>query len=886
VCGHVIKKSGLLSGPIRIITKKYYFTINKKFQPVERYAITRHDSGIKSTLEQAIKKLTRKNDAPDGGRVKKAEYEQLMIPWYIFKLMGVILILSGVGLGFIVFQNYISPGAWQIHPATPPTLHYEIADKAMLSSGSDENQDTLKKDTTAFVLLNITSRMLDNVTVKMKVYARQAPENIYLLDIPQMRTQDSYSEFVNTLSGMFTSIGTRLNIVGIADLEGIPPNSVIIVPTTYIPASLLGLEESQQTLQTLMGRGITIIYIGLPFDAAIMKDGKINPIPPAVYDKYGLQFNYGASPAYIDLVEDLNNPRFYYEDNEYTIQASYTHAGQITVSVLNGYGIYNVQMGDGNLIIVPQAFDGAWLKSGRAAAANIFTLVDEIPWLDETISNSYPVYLGKWNGSFILPIYTQAFEAKSGYVRLVIDGYSDGKILGMREQFYLQKGLESNIYIKKGPIVIPTYVNNGDTKVTLVINEQSQQQKKLDFQILDRGTVIDTQSLSDGEINLQVTRIPNIQMKVVVPPGVYVLRVVDKGKHTYAQALLDVSDVYIAYGKSFDARDYIKGVFKFDVMDRFGERLMLNDVKVMIDNDTAKVYEFKGVNNIALYEVHLSEGPHEFAFTFGGRYTKRLTDEYIRPRFELIENPVNFTLIVIAIGTFGAAFFFKPKERLIYNLDIPDFPPVMAQKLFVKKSAVLGLFNTINTDYGWANMPLRAEELKKGLRTKLTYMGKPLVIGDYNLERILDVLMAKKQVEEHLQYYSLTEWAAADGKSLRFLSMGRAMRDICLKYIIKFTKGGGNDSYDMMLVVGKEIMCVNFFDSDYGVIPKLLKNSHDYRSILLFEDRWSKNRFMEQFNSTQKEMVMLKINHQYGRILLLTVDEADKFLSEVKGMRK
>lgn len=104
-------------------------------------------------------------------------------------------------------------------------------------------------------------------------------------------------------------------------------------------------------------------------------------------------------------------------------------------------------------------------------------------------------------------------------------------------------------------------------------------------------------------------------------------------------------------------------------------------------------------------------------------------------------------MAVIAIIAVVIAFYVKRPEKQMFSLDIPDFPPVSAVKIPMESQKVLAVFEKVNKDYSWKNMPLTLSEIKKGIE-ELSYGGKKIIIGEYNLEMILDKLIARGLVKE------------------------------------------------------------------------------------------------------------------------------------------
>ncbi len=209
-----------------------------------------------------------------------------------------------------------------------------------------------------------------------------------------------------------------------------------------------------------------------------------------------------------------------------------------------------------------------------------------------------------------------------------------------------------------------------------------------------------------------------------------------------------------------------------------------------------------------------------------------------------------------------------------YGLDIPDFPPMSTTKIPVKRQAVLEVFENVNAGYSWQWMPLRIDELKAGFR-RLTYNGKPILIGDFNLERILAKLQDERLVKEELGYFGLSSWENDSGHSTAYLTMYRIMRNVFVNNAVKFSRLGAMKDCDLKAIAGKEEIYLHIMEKPYeDAVHRALATSKLGTTIMVFKTEEERDDFRSSLTSTSKLAVALKMEVNNGNIFLFPVKNA------------
>jgi len=248
-------------------------------------------------------------------------------------------------------------------------------------------------------------------------------------------------------------------------------------------------------------------------------------------------------------------------------------------------------------------------------------------------------------------------------------------------------------------------------------------------------------------------------------------------------------------------------------------------------------------------------GKHVFKLLVGGDEII-LPVEYIRAP-TMFEKPENIALFLIGVIFFAIAFFVKPKEIIYYNVDVPDFPPLKAISVSIKKEEVINLFDRINRDFRWKNVPLSIQDLKGGFM-KISYKGRPLVVSDYNIEKIMDKLIEEGYVKKSIDYYGLVRWEKESGCSIYKLAVMRALRDKFVVEGILFTPFGENPNYDTSISYLGEKIFIHIYE-DPSVINKALLTAQEGRTIIVFENEEKMKEFVSSIHSDSETNIIFKM---------------------------
>ncbi len=855
---------------LKIAKKAYIFDVRKRFAASRTFAVKKAPETPAEDLKEKLKSLLEKKKtpldsaAPGGNGALPGQKPALDAPRGVgaglIKIAAITAAL--VIFGFLGLLAMLPPGGGsgplQIVPADLFTgsLSFSVDEGMVLTvEGEDSAQHA------GYFLLSYQAANLSDLNFTAKLYSQQPPTQVFILDYPK-DSGSSYPVFKKYLVSNLARLGIPTNEIEIGMVGRLPAGAVLLIPTGYFPKELLGV-DNEFDYQDLLGRGVTIIYIGLPFDnQALGRDGLAVQVShkkiafdkkarPKSTDGFGL-FNaqYSAAPAQT------------YAEN--TLFASPPIYGSISV----------VRYKTGSMLILPQSLDGgwrerdvsgAWSEKGGIAAQDVARLIAEEPWMQEISSARSAALLGS-NKEGRLSLFTGKFSAESAFVKLAADAADqDGSFQRSLEVFRIEKS-QSGKMVPSEPQAVPYYLSGQRTRLNVALRENSSAQVKLYVEMYKDGRLLQRTDLEPGLTTPTTDK--SVDIQVNAEPGNYVVVVADEQGKIYAACELSVTDLNIAVNQS----NWNKGRFSF-LLSSANQPVEPRSLSISFDGKEEARYSPSSLRpGVSATEVEyvypgkIESGPHVFLFTVG-TYQKSLSLSYDRiPPFW--ENPVFIVLTLLAAGIGAMGMALRRPDSVRYGLDIPDFPPMSTIKIPVKRETVMEIFSSVNSGYAWQRMPLRLDEIKNGFR-KLTYNGKPILVGDFNLERILSKLADEGLVKEELGYFGLTSWEKESNHSIRYLAIYRIMRNVFVNNAVKFSKLDAMQDCDMKAIAGNEEIYLHIMEEpEETVVHRALATAKKGTTLIIFKTSEERDEFRSSLTSTSKLAVGLKMEVDGGRIML------------------
>ena len=855
---------------LKIAKKAYIFDVRKRFSPTRSFAVKKKPEtpaeGLKETLKEIFEKrklpvsLAQASGAPAPGQAAAAA--KPFRPDTPLILAGAIIALLILGLAAIMVL--LPPGgasapAQRQSGEFAGSYDFTVSGARVLSvpgGGEGGTQDI------GYLLLGYSSSNLSALNFTVRLYQQKPATQVFLLDYPR-DSGNSYPVFRRDLTEDLAGEGLAANEIEPEKLPSLPAGAVLVVPTGYFPEELLG-SGGTFGYKDLLSRGTTIIYIGLPFDnLALGRDGLAVPV------SYGeIAFDKSARPK--------STGGFSLFDAQYAAAPGQGAQGGFGAGPTLYGSISSVHYGQGTLLFLPQSLDGGWRErdasggwseKGEQAAADVSRLIVEEGWLQPISTASTSLQVGG-AGNRTFSLFTTPFSASSAYVEVAASATDlQGTARRSLEVFTLEKDQKGTV-TPSDPQTVPFYLSGQTTRLNVGLRENSSSLVKLYVELYKDGKVLQRSDLEPGMTNPTTDKSVDIEVNAV--PGDYVVLVSDAAGKPYAAGELSVTDLDIAVNSS----TWNKGAFSF-LLSSAGQPVEPGSVTISMDGKDPVTYSpaslsvqdtSTGVSYS--YPDKINSGPHVFLFT-AGPYSKSFPLSYDRVS-PFWENPLVIVLGLLAAATFGAGMMLRRPETVRYGLDVPDFPPISTIKIPMKRETFLDVFESVNAGYSWQRMPLRPDEIKNGLR-KLTYNGKPILIGDFNLDRVLSKLEDEGLVKEEAGYYGLARWEKESRRSIHYLALYRILRNVFVNNAVRFSKLDAMEDCDMKAIAGKEEIYLHVMEEPReGVVHRALATARRGTTIIAFKTPEERDAFRASLTSTSRLAVALKMEVDGDRIMLLT----------------
>ncbi len=851
----MVEKDKLLK--LKISKNAYVFDVRRKYNAKRSFRVKKKPDtpfdDLKGTALSLLKKKKqekkqeKKPKAPLGAKLpespKSAIAKTAAIVVLIFILLGaafVWLMLQGPGAG---------PEEIEAPDVFSGSFGYSIEQSMVLSSSQE---DELSRS--AYFLVDFDARNLGGLNFSASVFSQKPSVQVFLLDYAR-DSADSYPVFRRNLIDKLKENGISVNEIDIEALSSLPGGALVVVPTGYLPKELLGI-GSQLDFKKLLSRGVTIVYIGREFDSlALDQAGSAIPV------------------SYNELLFAKSKPES--EDGFGLYDAQYVVgqiAGRNDIDLAFFGKIYGsvsvIGNKNGSILFLPQSLDGGWRTDGKAAAQDVVRLITEERWLSLIAYASKEIDLEE-EQSGMVSLYSTSFPSDSAYVKFTAKALDlEGNERSSTEVLKLKK-VQKGEMTQPEPEAVPYYLSGERTRFNIELRETDPTPVKLYISMYKDGTELQRSDLELGLTNPTIDK--SVDFQVNAEPGNYTAYVVNSKGKIYAATRLDVIDLQIYTNSS----DWQQGKFTF-LLSAAGKPVVPRSLSISLDGKgkrqyTPSSFAYSGTSTAITYEYagEIKPGLHEFIFT-AGDWSKKYEQDYFAAK-NFWENPVVIFLAIVSLAVFGIGLSLRRPEVLRYGLDVPDFPPLSTIKIPVKKETVLDILDTVNASYSWKWMPLGTDEIKKGFR-KLTYNGKPILIGDFNLDMVLVKLRDAGLVKEELGYWGRAEWEKQSNHSMHYLAMYRILRNVFVNNAVKFSKLDAMNDCDIKAIVGKERLYLHIMEEPKErVVHRALATSGKGKTLIVFRSKDEASSFRSSLTSTSRLAVGLKMEVNSRNILLLPV---------------
>jgi hypothetical protein len=840
---------------LRIRKRTFQFGIRHRYSPelkfkkVEKTVGEKLLESVRSLAKPKAKEVLGEAESDEsevGAQAKKKASKPLISPRNAGRLAGgAILLVLLFAAVFTFFSSMMQPAQVTLNPQNVSSLSVEVAGNDLLTASREGSWR--QPYHSAYLEMDARSGSINEIPVEVSVYSRTVPSSVFMLRSHRYQAEN-YPEFISSLRHNLSRWGVGVNEIGIGELDSLPSQSMLIVPSGYIPQQMLS--GSNTRITDLLGRGVTVVYMGQPFNRMYSEAGAIVQGTPGALEPLSLLFDETSPMPSADGF-NLKSPLYGVGDSRILGSVSVAYSGTSA------------------MLFLPQTLDGGW-ATGSLAADDVQYLLLNLPWLSPIGQDSGTVSFS--NGSAFGEFFTTPFLGDGVYAHL--KGYDNVTGLGFSEVVYLKKSTRGEIYTL-GHSVPPSAITSTEMDIVVELKE-SGGEERLFFTVADSSGELDRKAISS--VKLALNSDATFPYTFSLNPGDYILNVVDDSGRRYARAYMRAGDLSVVSGFTRFQNDRYEFLFYAD-----GEPIALTGDAYVNGHSTPT--HFENSESVVVEAAAAGGGPlsinedHEFTFEIN-QYATTVT---VRKRGteSILTSPFLMGAVGIAVLALGVGFLFARKGVAMYGLDIPDFPPQSTTKIPMSKEKLMEIMEKINKRYRWSNTPLKLSEVKLGFKDIL-HAGKAVFISDYNLEYLLSRLMGMGLLKRELGYYGLASWEEATGKSIRYLASFRKLRDICINNAVPFTQIGKGKDYDSKITVLGQDIFVHLYDLPDRAIPNSLASLKNGMNIIVFEEEAEKSEFYEYLSGGSQGATALKLEIQAGSILMKTWDEFSEMIKEMK----
>jgi hypothetical protein len=736
---------------------------------------------------------------------------------------------------------------------------------------------------TPYILFNAETSKLDEIEYFLEASEGPLYNTVYLLN-SQREQGTRYDEFKEELRKNLEVNGIKVNEIDLESLRNIPDktSSILIVPTGYMPVQLI---HPDMSFRKLANSGMHIIYIGYDFSSGLVDEdeGRIFPGEYSV-DTISTTLNIrSASGGGVSGLKIKSNG------------IGYNPINKDETVINNIYGSIPLikWSGDGTLIVLPESLDSGW-NTGKDAADDVTKIIRDsfqLKGFGKYIQLTTPIRKKIGTNNTINDILITDGKENIGqaYVRLVVRGYTynsqGNRVFEIAESYYFHKQKEVKGTLLNNRYSLSKELSGSMSDLTANLNEQRAQFPSAVPIFLkiysSTGEVVSQLPFGTSYI-LPVDYTFTTQFNPKMSPGTYVLKLEDPSQNPYifAKSIMQVPSVKL---NLFEEPNWKENIFRFTITtDELGSSSQytrsLEGTNVIINDEIVKTVEIYRIENNYFAEVRVPEGleenkEHVFVFEAQDGLVYKGTSTISRQYYE----EWWFWLALILAGVpVGIGILLRAKEKPLYSIDVPEFEVKKVNKIRIKKEIFINLFDSINKDYNWEYMPLKLKEIKNGFR-KITYMGRPVIIGDYNLSVILEKLKNEGEIKNYLDLYMLTKWEKESKHDYKYLAMFRKVRDKFLNLAIPFSNINERKDCDIYVKSyrGEFKFVLGEGDKLYERIYRSLGSKE--KVILVFKEEEDKRKFNENI-TMMGDGEGIKIAIIDGKLIRITINDIQRIV--------
>jgi len=758
----------------------------------------------------------------------------------ILLIIPILLILGLVGSYVLLFflPPYKPP---QLN--VTPRLEFTVIDSGVLDYGIERaslGSRVIENKKVVYLLSQLNGKDIKDVELNVELFGDEIPKDVYVLDyssanFPGCTECEGMNEFKESLEKTLKNYGlinvnSTLNQIKIHQLDALTHRSIIIVPTGKIPSQLVGLEAGPD-LAELMNKGFVVVFIGSDLSQSLNRDSSVSQISSSQLNAYNISYrprgDLNTLPPY-----RLKKPAF-----------------SISNDIISG-SMSLARKGAGYFLVLPRSIDIGW-DNGTVAGEDVGRLIYDVVWQKPLTTGSLKIPSTRINES----------NSNNSIIFLTPSNYAGGWV-----RIYLTTNSSNNtpfhsvvehrvVQTIGGTMTHKSRAARGEGDFTidfkLSVNFTKPKDVNISVGVYDENLRIVEKQRAQRNIKLiQGDYSFSSNFVIDLENGRYILRAEDDDGYIYAQSLLSVPQIKVEPPQAFWDREPQVVAFRAVlppeqlIGEKDSEPLSNRRVLVTVNSSPNVDLFLEPFTAMTDSDGRFNYSPPAGSVLSYGEYTFKINVSGDMVSINVkrtksagwFDNPINVVIVVfiIIIGIGGYAL--RRPEKPLYTIDVPDFPPLEKVVVPLSKFSILSIFDSVNKEYRWNFMPLSAQEIKNEMRRKLTYKGIPILVTDYNLEKILHELIEADDVTQALNFYGLKAWESKSGRNTKYLALFRLLRNFFINNAIPFTDLNERKDCDILATVKGESIYIHIYN-DESTFKRALELIGAGRNFIVFESR-------------------------------------------------
>ena len=721
-----------------------------------------------------------------------------------------------------------------------------------------------------YVLLGYSTYNTPVLNFNVTLYKRPLPKAVYILNFSN-QCFNCYNVYtaVSSIQSTLYRYGLQYNISVVSQpfLSNIDNNSILIVLNGLLPSFMLSSSNNSTVLQSLLDRGISIVYVGQNF-SRLLQIGDIIVPNHQIIGQY-------ATVARRNLQQNrltAQNP-FYFSNATFSFLNGSTYGSATYTNIANGS------------IMAFSNYLNTW-PNATTAGIDIAKSIAQLFWIPRYSSGTVRVAIrtNPANGNIgiilnLTPVSLASVNAQSltsrinsGHGRAVVSTSSNYTLGNSSVYQYIDY---TPSYIVNGNLSISAFVISGTSAyITLQISTNystpTYVRPHLSVYSVNKAVPIVSIPLPYTQIVGNFTFIKPLSFSLLAPGG-YILSLENFSNNQYAAAYFQVPNVTVALTNA----NYTSNRYEF-YLSALGTPLNQIPYKLSLNGK----YQANGTITDGRIGYELPKGlPQIYGnlnFTFDMLST-RLSYVATNPPPVLTINAQYVEIGVVAIIVFILTVFIRAPQIDEFYIDVPNLPRKQVIDIKLSPPTLVSAFDKLNSYYHWRYMPLNPNEVRIGIANSVRYKGMPVNLTFSNVELLLDQMVQRGELANIEYLYAPKQWLDQSSHDIEHLAIFKKLRMYLVTHATVFTDLDASPAADMVVALRDEHVYVVIYSetSKFKKIP-VYKNSITYVVFLNAEKLESFKNTLYKANSQDAEA--LKLYMSSGLVRLLDADNPEGLL--------